>query len=272
MLRPAYDEAWPESYRISHHYDEMDVWGKRDDRDLGYCNSYRIRRQWTFDSIKELVPAGGTILDVAAASGNFSLPLAESGYRVTWNDLRADLAGMVKLKHEFGQIDFAPGDIFELAGKWAAHFDAVVACEVLEHVAHPDQFLACLAGLIKPGGRLFLTTPNGSYFRNNLPRFSDCPDPSVFEQMQFKPNSDGHIFLLDPAEFRDLSAHEGLIVERLLVMTNLLSHGHVKLGHLLPYLPDSLVRALESASRKLPRPLRDKIHTQMCAVLHKPLA
>ena len=38
---------------------------------------------------KYLVP-GSRIIDIAAAQGNFSLHLAEAGYRVTWNDLRDD--------------------------------------------------------------------------------------------------------------------------------------------------------------------------------------
>ena len=38
------------------------------------------------------------MLDLAAGQGNFSLALAERGYRVTWNDLRGDLEGYVRLK------------------------------------------------------------------------------------------------------------------------------------------------------------------------------
>ena len=87
-----------------------------------------------------------------------------------------------------------PGNAFELAP--ANGFDCVLFCEVIEHVAHPDEFMANIARLIKPGGIAVMTTPNGGYFRNPLPRFSDHPDPSIFEAGQFKPNSDGHIFLL----------------------------------------------------------------------------
>ena len=152
-----------------------------------------------------LVPAGGSILDVAGAHGNFTVPLAEKGYRVTWNDLRGELAGFVKLKYEYGHVEFAPGDIFKLASAWTACFDGVLALEVIEHVAHPDQFIASMAAMLKPGGRLFVSTPNGRYIRNDLPRFSDCPDPSVYEAVQFKRNADGHIFLLDAAELLSMA-------------------------------------------------------------------
>lgn len=203
MLRLAYDDKWPESWKTTHPYDEVELWGSR--RVLGYTYQYRARHDWAMRSIEGAIPLGSEVLDVAAAGGNFSLPLAERGYRVTWNDLRADLAGMVKQKYEFGHMEYAPGNIFELAQQWQGRFDAVLAAEVIEHVAHPDRFLACLAGTIKPGGRLFVITQNGDYFRNDLPRFSDCPDPSVYESVQFKPNSDGHIFLLDCEECKMLA-------------------------------------------------------------------
>jgi 2-polyprenyl-3-methyl-5-hydroxy-6-metoxy-1,4-benzoquinol methylase len=270
MLRPAYDEAWPEFCRESYSWDQVELWGAR--RDLGYSYQYRNRREWTLNAIRELAPPGGAILDVAAASGNFTLPLAEMGYHVTWNDLRSEMVDVVKLKYEFGDVKYAPGDIFGFQSDWTERFDAILACEVLEHVAHPDQFLKCLWSVLKPGGRLILTTPNGRYFRFNLPRFSECPDPSVYEAMQFMPDSNGHIFLFDEAECRMVAANAGFEVERLTLMNNALTRGHVKLGHLLPYLPESLVRAVESGTRMLPRPLRAKAHCQLVAVLRKPKA
>jgi 2-polyprenyl-6-hydroxyphenyl methylase/3-demethylubiquinone-9 3-methyltransferase len=253
MLRVVYDELWPESWKLSYLYDDLEIGGSR--RDLGYSYQYQIRREWSLRSIQELVPVGGTILDVAGGSGNFALPLSEMGYHVTWNDLRSELAGFVKLKYEFGEVEFASGNIFDFAVKWAGRFDGILAAEIIEHVAHPDNFLVCLASMLKPGGWLFLTTPNGRYFRNNHPRFSDCADPSVFESTQFKPNADGHIFLLDRDECR---------------MTNPLSCGHIKLGHLLNYLPASTVEAVEAATGRLPRALGERINSHIAACLRKP--
>ena len=269
MLRPTYDESWPERWKKSYEWDSMELWNSR--RDLGYSYQYRNRHRWIIDAAAELVPAGGSILDIAGASGNFTLPLAEKGYSITWNDLRPEMIELVKRKYEFGEVEFHPGNIFELAQQWTGRFDAIVATEVIEHMAHPDEFLSCAATILKPGGFMFLSTPNGRYFRFDLPRFSDCPDPSVFESVQFKPNSDGHIFLLDTEECRMLAARSGLEVERIEVLTNSLTRGHVKLGHLLPYLPASVVWGLESGTRKLPRTIKEKIHCQMAAVLRKPV-
>ena len=69
-----------------------------------------------------MVTPGSVVLDLGAGQGNFSRALAERGYRVTWNDLREDLAGYVRLKHEHGEIEFAPGNAFDL--EFADPFDA----------------------------------------------------------------------------------------------------------------------------------------------------
>jgi len=253
------DDTWPESWKYSYPYDLEEVYGPVTNR--GYAYAYENRRRATLALVEEVVPTGSRILDVAAAQGNFTLTLAERGYRVTWNDLRADLAGYVALKHERGEVAFAPGNVFDLDIEQP--FDCVVATEVIEHVAHPDDFLTKLAELARPGGYVVLTTPNGAYFRNRLPRFSNCDDPDVFESVQFQPNADGHIFLLWPDEIERLAEQTGLILERCEHITTPLTNGHIKLGLALRVLPKQVVSVLESIASHLPRTLKHRlmVHT-----------
>lgn len=267
MNKPTPRDDWPASWKMSYGFDRREVFGE-DDRS-GYALAYERRRRFAFDTIKRLVPSGCLILDVAGAQGNFSLPLAEAGYRVVWNDIREDLAGYVQLKYEYGNVHFAPGNILDLDLKEPA--DLVLIAEVIEHVAHPDQFLARAAELARPGGYVLMTTPNGEYWRNDLPRFSDCPDPSVFESSQFMPDADGHIFLLHRDEIFTLAAQAGLHVERVTYLTNSLTNGHIKLSPALRILPPPLVRSIEAAttSSRSGR-LARLANTQMIAVLRKP--
>ena len=86
--------------------------------------------------------------------------LAELGYEVTWNDFRSELADYVKAKHERGVVHYSPGNALEL--KFAEPFDAVLLGEVIEHVAHPDRFLAKISEFVRPNGWIVLTPhPNG---------------------------------------------------------------------------------------------------------------
>ena len=267
MLHPKFDPNWPDDWKSSSAYDLEEVFGQV--RYYGYVYAYARRLRATMDMVRRVAPPAGTILDVAAAQGNFSLQLAELGYRVTWNDLRAGLADYVRLKHERGEIQFAPGNVFDLGYEGA--FDVLLITEIIEHVAHPDDFLRKIGQLVKPGGHVIMTTPNGGYLLNRLPKFSDCADPSQFEAVQFAPNSDGHIFLLHEDEIAGLARKAGLELRQIKLYTNPLTNGHLKTEALLKVLPRTLVTGLDAITAQLPGPLRRKLHTGMAVLFSRPM-
>jgi 2-polyprenyl-6-hydroxyphenyl methylase/3-demethylubiquinone-9 3-methyltransferase len=260
--------TWPRSWKESYFYDQSEIYGEISHH--GYAYAYENRRRETMRLLTEVLLPGARILDIAAAQGNFSLALAELGYDVTWNDLRAELADYARLKYERGQIHFAAGNAFEL--NFPSLFDAILITEIIEHVAHPDDFLAKTAALVRPGGYIVMTTPNGAYFKNRLPKFSECADPTVFESAQFKPNADGHIFLLHPDEMEPLAQKAGLRVEKLALFTSPLTAGHVKTEHLLKILPRRIVEIAEGASQCLPSALKKKTLVQMAVRFRKSLS
>lgn len=266
MKRVHVEKEWPDSWKYSYQYDLEEIYGEI--RNPGYVYAYDNRRRHTLRLLTEVLEPGARVLDVAAAQGNFTLALAEMGYKVTWNDLRADLAGYVQQKHERGAVEYAPGNAFEL--DFPAPFDGVLITEIIEHVAHPDEFLRKTAQLVKPGGYVLMTTPNGGYFRNRLPKFSDCADPGMYEAMQFKPDSDGHIFLLYPEEVRELSERAGLLVDEMSLFTNPLTNGHIQMWRLLKILPRGVVEQVEALSARLPPLLQRKCLIQLAARLRKP--
>jgi len=257
---------WPQSWKESHFYDQSEIYGEISHH--GYAYAYENRRRETLRLLTEVLAPGARILDIAAAQGNFSLALAELGFDVTWNDLRAELADYVRLKQDRGKIEFAAGNAFELT--FPSLFDAVLITEIIEHVAHPDDFLAKAAALVRPGGYIVMTTPNGGYFKNRLPRFSECADPAAFESMQFKPNADGHIFLLHADEIEPLAQGAGLAVEKIALFTSPLTAGHVKTEPLLKILSRRIVGLAESVSRSLPAAVRKKALVQMGVRFRKP--
>lgn len=259
-------ENAPASWHLSYQYDLLEIYGSQ--ADLGYSYAYQNRKTKTLDVIQSLVKTGARILDLAAAQGNFTLALAEMGYYVTWNDLRGDLVDYVKQKYDAGIVDYAVGNVFEL--NFEAAFDLVLIAEVIEHVAHPDDFLEKVSSLVRPGGYVVMSTPNGCYFRNPLPRFSDFEDTSVFESVQFQPDGNGHIFLLHPDEIERLSHQSGLQIQKMWWFTNPLTTGHIKLSPLLNLLPERWVKALEGLTSLLPVGLSQKLNTHTLVSFHKP--
>jgi 2-polyprenyl-6-hydroxyphenyl methylase/3-demethylubiquinone-9 3-methyltransferase len=268
MRKPEPKPDWPESWKTSYHYDLLEVFGEGH-RAPGYARAYASRRERTLALVREVAPPGARVLDVAGAQGNFSLALAEAGYRVTWNDLRTELIDYVKLKHDTGELTFLPGQVFDLPPP-EPPFDVVLATEVIEHVAHPDEFLRKLATLVRPGGHLVMTTPNGRFLRNDRPRFSEFADPSVFESKQFAPDGDGHIFLLHPDEVRTLAGRAGLEVVELSALTSFLTAGWMGTGALNRRLPQGIIDSAESWVRKLPAPVRERLTVSLAFVLRRP--
>ena len=261
-LPPHSPESWQEVYR----YDLMEVYGELSCR--GHSYAYNNRFENVIELIQQVAQPEAKILDVAASQGNYSLRLAELGYEVTWNDLREELVDYVKLKYEQGTIHYAPGNLFSLG--FEACFDLVLIAEIIEHVAHPDEFLQKIAQLVKPGGYIVMTTPNGEYIRHNLPKFSECPDPSQFEAMQFGPNSDGHIFLLHLDEIPALVEQANLSIVETRLFTNSLTNGHIKLENLLKVMPKSWVDSFEKFTGSLPLSWQRKLHKGMAVLMQRP--
>lgn len=264
-LAPEPRPDWPESWRVSHGYDELELYGSR--RHLGYSYAYQTRKRHILELVAKVARPGDRIIDVAAAQGNFSIALAKLGYAVTWNDIRADLIDYVKQKYDSGGIEFRAGNVLGVATPQP--YDVAVVTEVIEHVAHPDEFLRRVAELVRPGGAIVLTTPNGRYFRNPLPRFSDCHDFSRFEAAQFGPDAEDHIFLLHPDEIRTLADAADLEVLDLRLFANPLTAGYLKSEALLRVLPQPLVERLEAISGQLPAAVSERMNTGLAVLFRK---
>jgi len=234
-----------------------------------YLNAYRTRFEETIDLALRHAPPPARVLDVAGGNGHISLCLSELGYDVTWLDLRGELTTYIRERQKHGRIRFLVGNVFDEGLVHGGAYDVVVATEVIEHCAHPDEFLDRLATLLPNRGTILLSTPNGGYFLNDLPKFSDCPDPSLYEAGQFLPDADGHIFALHPEELLEMSQARGLSVREFRLCTNPLTAGHVKLRHLLPLLPLSVLRAVEWFTRRLPRRISKSLHTTIVAALRR---
>lgn len=265
MKLPSPQSNWPAEWLHAHGFDQLEFGGSR--QQLGYTLAYQRRFALTLELVRRAAPPPARVLDVAAAQGNFTLALAEQGYDVTWNDLRFNLADYVRQKYERGQVTYQPGNAFALS--FPALFDVVLATEIIEHVAHPDEFLSQLAKLVRPGGQAVITTPNGGYFRNNLPRFSDCADPSVYESKQFGPDGADHIFLLHEDELTALAQKSGWHIRELWLHTSFFLNGHCRLGPLVRVLPTGVTQSIDRLLQCLPKFCRRRIDVGVAARLQR---
>ncbi|XP_030051515.1 ubiquinone biosynthesis O-methyltransferase, mitochondrial isoform X3 [Microcaecilia unicolor] len=109
--------------------------------------------------------AGVTLLDVGCGGGLLSEPLGRLGAVVTGIDPLEDNIKTAQLHKSFDPvldklIQYKTSTLEEIVADTAEAFTAVVASEVVEHVADVESFIKCCYRVLKPGGSLFITTIN----------------------------------------------------------------------------------------------------------------
>lgn len=106
--------------------------------------------------------AGKKTLDVGCGGGILSEAMAQRGAEVTGIDMGEAPLKVAKLHGlESGvQINYRQITVEALAEEMPGSFDLVTCMEMMEHVPDPASVVNACARLLKPGGRLFLSTLN----------------------------------------------------------------------------------------------------------------
>ena len=104
---------------------------------------------------------GLRLLDIGCGGGLVAEPMARLGFAVTGIDAAAPAIDMAR-EHAAASdlaIDyrFATAEQIAAAGE---RFDAVLALEILEHVADREAFFAAIGALVRPGGAFIGATLN----------------------------------------------------------------------------------------------------------------
>ena len=132
---------------------------------------------------RHLQPGPLRTLDAGCGSGAFTMYAAMIGNEsvgISYDERnnavatsRARMLGIRKVR--FCTIDLR--DLDQYSESLGA-FDQIICCETIEHILNDKKLLADLSGLLKPAGRLLLTTP----FKHAIPlwgdRVSECEDGS----------------------------------------------------------------------------------------------
>lgn len=106
--------------------------------------------------------AGKEVVDIACGTGYGSRLLAESGpaARVTGIDICPEAIAYARSRHSLANTDYLTGSVISIPLPDCS-VDVVVSFETIEHVDEDVEAISEYARILRPGGWLICSTPNG---------------------------------------------------------------------------------------------------------------
>ncbi len=119
---------------------------------------------------------GKRFLDIGCNTGFGVEAARQLGFRATGVDLSGEAIEIAASLYP--QNRFVAGTAQNFA-KNGEEFDAILCREVVEHMPEVHSFMVALKSLLKPGGILWLTTPDAGHFRvpKNFPEWKEVIPP-----------------------------------------------------------------------------------------------
>lgn len=117
---------------------------------------FRHRNRCICSVVKNNPYPAGALLDIGGGNGYVAQALASEGHEVVLLEPGSTGAKNAKLRRGLQHVVCAT---IEDAGFRPQSFSALGMFDVIEHINHDRAFLGQVSGLLKPGGRLYLTVP-----------------------------------------------------------------------------------------------------------------
>ncbi len=166
-----------------------------------------------------------SILDVGCGNGWLAKAKVSQETTVISMDISSRNPIQAIKKHPHPRHEALIADVYHMPLKGNS-IDCIVASEIMEHVPDPALFIEKLLFVLKPGGKLIITTPYNEQIEYHLCVHCNHPTPAHAHLHSFNENN---IKKLIPSEVRSWSwtafSHKYLAKSRFYLMFNMLPFG-----------------------------------------------
>ena len=215
---------------------------------------------------------GKKLLDVGCGTGAFAIGAAKLGFDsfgVSWDERNQNVAqSRAKICHVDAHFDVLDVRKLDTREDFRDKFDALVCTENIEHILDDAKLMRDMAACLKPGGAIYLTSPNINY----RPMTKDDLGPFVPIE------NGGHVRKgYGEDRLRELCAQAGLEAEEISYCSGYLSQKTTALLRVMARVNHPIAWGLTLPLRALPPLLDGAVSSvlkwpgfSICLVAHKP--
>lgn len=161
--------------------------------------------------------SGGRIVDIGCAQGNYTISLAQQGYKAIGVDVRPNFlkyAGLKLEDIEKKNVHFCVGDAKNLPF-CSELFDCALLLEIIEHISEPEKVLLEVKRVLKEDGFLVFSTVNRNRIKAksmSLDSFRQKRSREDVRATSDTARGDEHLFELTEKESIDLLSSYGFSI------------------------------------------------------------
>ena len=200
--------------------------------DTGLNKSNKIENKLLHKTILKQIPLNAEkILDAGCGGGWLASKLKSTDKLLVSMDVSPTNPTNALENFPFDKHYAIVADVYNLPFK-PDTFDCIVASEIMEHTVDPARFVEELVKIIKPGGKLIITTPYNE--KSPLTLCVHCNKPTPFNAHLHQVNEKFVDIILKPCENISFSTrkfnNKFLVKFRILILLNLLGYTTWKLA------------------------------------------